>query len=77
MRLVTYYIDRKTGEHKTYHEVYDNNRARFNSYDEYEKWVEENYEEREKFVESPQERLRASVYATGNRWAIENFNATH
>lgn len=23
------------------------------------------------------ERLRSSVYATGNRWAIENFHATH
>ena len=26
---------------------------------------------------TPYERTRASVYATGNRWAIENFNATH
>ena len=28
-------------------------------------------------MQSPQERTRAAVYATGNRWAIENFNATH
>jgi len=26
---------------------------------------------------TPYERCRNSVYATGNRWAIENFNATH
>lgn len=26
---------------------------------------------------SPQEKTRAAVYATGNRWAIENFNASH
>ena len=26
---------------------------------------------------SPYERTRRAVYATGNRWAIENFNATH
>lgn len=26
---------------------------------------------------TPQERVRASVYATGNKWAIENYNATH
>ena len=26
---------------------------------------------------TPYERTRAMVYATGNRWAIENFNATH
>ena len=26
---------------------------------------------------SPYERLRAQVYATGNKWAIENFHATH
>lgn len=26
---------------------------------------------------TPYERTRAAVYATGNRWAIENFEATH
>ena len=26
---------------------------------------------------SPYERTRNAVYATGNKWAIENFNATH
>ena len=29
------------------------------------------------YVQSPYERTRSCVYATGNRWAIENFNATH
>lgn len=32
---------------------------------------------KEKYIETPYERTRAAVYATGNRWAIENFNATH
>ena len=27
--------------------------------------------------ESPAERTRREVYATGNKWAIENFEATH
>lgn len=27
--------------------------------------------------EGPAERTRRAVLATGNRWAIENFNATH
>lgn len=26
---------------------------------------------------SPYERTKRAVYATGNRWAIENFEATH
>lgn len=26
---------------------------------------------------TPQERIRAKVQATGNKWAMENFNATH
>lgn len=30
-----------------------------------------------KMVMSPYERTRAQVYATENKWAIENFNATH
>lgn len=29
------------------------------------------------FIESPYERTRRAVYATGNRWAIENWKATH
>lgn len=29
------------------------------------------------YVSSLYERTRASVYASGNKWAIENFNATH
>lgn len=32
---------------------------------------------RERLIESPYERTRRAVYATGNKWAIENFNATH
>ncbi len=28
-------------------------------------------------VASPQERTKKAVYASGNKWAIENFNATH
>lgn len=31
----------------------------------------------DKIVLSPYERTRNAVYATGNKWAIENFNATH
>ncbi len=31
----------------------------------------------ERTKRTPYERTRAAVYATGNRWAIENFNATH
>lgn len=27
--------------------------------------------------ETPYERTKRQVYATGNKWAIENFNATH
>jgi hypothetical protein len=26
---------------------------------------------------TPQERTRLAVAATGNKWAMENFNATH
>ena len=32
---------------------------------------------RDIMIESPYEKTRRAVYATGNRWAIENFNATH
>ena len=26
---------------------------------------------------TPKERVKAEVYASGNKWAIENFEATH
>ena len=40
---------------------------------------DQNCDERQENVRplSPQERTRKSVYATENRWAIENYNATH
>lgn len=31
----------------------------------------------ERYIPHPYERARAAVYATGNRWAIENWEATH
>lgn len=34
-------------------------------------------ESKDKYILSPYERTRNYVYSTGNRWAIENFNATH
>ena len=33
--------------------------------------------DREERRESAYERTKAQVYATGNKWAIENFHATH
>lgn len=38
---------------------------------------ESEQDSRDKCIESPYERTRRAVYATGNKWAIENFNATH
>lgn len=31
----------------------------------------------DKVIETPYERTRRMVYSTGNRWMIENFEATH
>ena len=37
-----------------------------------------NYHKKKKPVRAtPYERTRAAVYASGNKWAIENFEATH
>ena len=42
--------------------------------DRTERWTEHEPKGRKL---TPQERTRAAVYATGNKWAIENFEATH
>lgn len=34
-------------------------------------------ETRDEYVMSPFERTERAVYATGNKWAIENWRATH
>lgn len=34
-------------------------------------------DDRDYYRESAYERTRRQVYATGNKWAIENFHATH
>ena len=52
-------------------------RANFETYQQFSEWVDENFEEQSYYTQSPQERTRSYVYATGNKWAIENFNATH
>lgn len=43
----------------------------------YCKDCEQEVQTRDRFVENPYERTRRAVYATGNKWAIENFHATH
>ena len=40
------------------------------------KEVEKEYEKSQP-RQSAYERTKAQVYATGNKWAIENFHATH
>lgn len=41
-------------------------------------WCCGDYEPREpKRRQTPYERTKSEVYATGNKWAIENFHATH
>ena len=72
------YIDKKnrTNVYK-FRELEEKFRKDFNTYEEFSNWVEENFEMEEVYYQSPYERTRAMVYATGNKWAIENFNATH
>ena len=72
------YIDKKnrTNVYK-FRELEEKFRNDFKTYEEFSNWVEDNFEMKESYYQSPYERTRAMVYATGNKWAIENFNATH
>lgn len=77
MRYKYTYKSKETGEVFRLNELEEKHRSKFESYGEFAKWIEDNYIEICEPILSPQERTRAAVYATGNRWAIENFNATH
>lgn len=63
MRAITYWINKETGEKTTDVDLVLEN--------------EDNYIEKTEYIMSPFERQEAAVYATGNKWAIENWNATH
>ncbi len=63
MRAITYWINKETGEKTTDVDLVLKN--------------EDNYIEKTEYIMSPFERQEAAVYATGNKWAIENWNATH
>jgi len=63
MRAITYWVHKETGEETSDWDIVKQN--------------EDDYIERTKYIYSPYERQRAAVYATGNKWAIENWEATH
>lgn len=72
------YIDKKDKTKKyNFKQLTDLFRSNFETYRQFSEWVDENFEEQSYYTQSPQERTRNYVYATGNKWAIENFNATH
>lgn len=77
MKCVSYFINKETKEQISYNALKEQYQKDFNTYTEFMAWVEQNFDEHEKFIETPYERTQNSVYATGNKWAIENFNATH
>lgn len=46
-------------------------------YDPHKGRADPSFQNSEIMKPTPQERTRAQVYATGNKWAIENYEATH
>lgn len=77
MRYSYSYTEKSTGKEFRLYELEKLHRANFNSYGEFADWLDRHYTEQCRIIQSPYERTRAAVYATGNKWAIENFNATH
>ena len=53
------------------------NDIKYLGHDEYECVKCGSHNVREEYIPHPAECRMAAVYATGNRWAIENWNATH
>lgn len=77
MKFSYYYIDKVSKERFTISQLEELYLKDFKDYSEFIKMVDDKYEEHFTAIETPYERTRRSVYASGNRWAIENFNATH
>ena len=71
------YINKSTGEKFSLYDIEKAHRADFDSYGDFLNWIDQHYTEQCRIIQSPYERTRAAVYATGNKWAIENFNGTH
>lgn len=77
MRCVSYFTNKETKETISYNTLKERYEKNFKTWKEFMDWTEENFEEKQKYIESPYEKTRNYVYASGNKWAIENFNATH
>ena len=77
MRYKATYIHKKTGAVYDYSDLGAVFAAECNDGRTFEQFIKEEFIEQIKPILSPYERTRAAVYATGNKWAIENFNATH
>ena len=71
------YVNKSTGKEFSLYELEKLHRAEFSTYGAFSEWLDHNFTEQCRMIQSPYERTRATVYATGNKWAIENFNATH
>lgn len=71
------YKDKETGKEFSLSELEGKHLQDFDSYSAFSAFLDEHYEEKRETILTPYERARSAVYATGNRWAIENFNATH
>lgn len=77
MKCISYFINKKTKEQLSYYELKEKYEQNFDNYINFMAWVGKNFYEHEKYIETPFERARNKVYATGNKWAIENWNYTH
>jgi len=77
MRCVSYFTNKKTNETISYNELKERYQNNFATWQEFMNWTEKNFDEEQRYFDTPYERTRNSVYATGNKWAIENWNSTH
>lgn len=77
MRYKTTYRHKKTGASYTFDELGAIFAVECKDGRTFDKFIDDEFNMICKPVQTPYERTRAAVYATGNKWAIENFNATH
>lgn len=77
MKCVSYFTNKKTNETISYYELKERYQNNFATWQEFMDWTEKNFDEEQRYFDTPYERARNYVYATGNKWAIENWNSTH
>lgn len=78
MKAKYVYVNKRDNSKKySFKELSENFGEYFQTYLKFSEWIDENFNEEIIYEQTPYEKTKNDVYASGNVWTIQNFNETH